>query len=551
MNKVIEHSVLQEATAALAACSEYVAAVRSSVKDLVSEGDKIAAALIEKEQRAVHGYAWAETTFEAMRALIAWATDLHAHGDLGEIEVLAVKIGFGEYISQLTGGMPMGQNEIVRPVDFGCANDAAKLAENAAVRHFLEHGNTASNRKALAGYFISGRQLNDSFGDEMLDAIQAQYRRFTEEKLIPNAHQWHLNNDLVPDEVVDEMAMLGTFGVCIPETYGGLGLGKLVMCIVTEELSRGWIGAGSLGTRSEIAGELILTGGLDSQKEYWLPKIASGEILPTAVFTEPDVGSDLGSLKTRATKSADGWNLSGAKTWITHAARSDVMTLLARTDVDVPGYAGLSMFLVPKPRGTDEKLFPVDGLTGTEIEVLGYRGMREYELAFDNFAVKEDALLGGECGHGFKQLMETFEGARIQTAARAVGIARRSFELGLQYALDRKQFRKPIAEFPRVSDKLVMMAVDCLMSRVLTYFAAREKDKGRRCDIEAGMAKLFAARAAWSNADAALQIHGGNGYALEYEISRILCDARILNIFEGAAEIQAQVVARGKLSERN
>jgi (2S)-methylsuccinyl-CoA dehydrogenase len=344
---------------------------------------------------------------------------------------------------------------------------------------------------------------------------------------------------------------LGTFGVCIAEEYGGLGLGKLVMCVVTEELSRGWIGTGSLGTRSEIAGELIMQGGTDAQKAHWLPKIASGEILPTAVFTEPDTGSDMASLGTRAVRTNDGWQISGAKTWITHAARTDLMTLMARTLPDVNGYGGLSMLLVPKARGTDANPFPTDGMTGSEIEVLGYRGMREYALQFDGLHAPGDALLGGEEGHGFKQLMRTFEGARIQTAARAVGVARRAFELGLSYALDRKQFGKPLIAFPRVGDKLAMMITDMVLARELTYFAARAKDSGKRCDIEAGMAKLLAARTAWANADASLQIHGGNGYALEYEISRVLCDARILNIFEGAAEIQAQVIARGSLQDRN
>jgi (2S)-methylsuccinyl-CoA dehydrogenase len=232
------------------------------------------------------------------------------------------------------------------------------------------------------------------------------------------------------------------------------------------------------------------------------------------------------------------------------------MTLMARTlyqkdGAEVAGYAGLSMLLVPKPRGTAEEPFPAPGMSGSEIEVLGYRGMREYALQFDAMAAPADALLGGEEGHGFKQLMRTFEGARIQTAARAVGVARRALELGLSYATTRKQFGQPIIAFPRVSDKIAMMAVDMVMARELTYAAARTKDSGKRCDIEAGMAKLLAARCAWANADASLQIHGGNGYALEYEISRILCDARILNIFEGAAEIQAQVIAKGRLSERN
>jgi (2S)-methylsuccinyl-CoA dehydrogenase len=295
-----------------------------------------------------------------------------------------------------------------------------------------------------------------------------------------------------------------------------------------------------------------MLGGTEAQKADWLPRIAIGEVLPTAVFTEPDVGSDLGSLQTRARRADNGeWVIDGAKTWITHASRSDLMTLLARTVPDAKGYAGLSMLLVPKPRGVEADLFPAGGMSGSEIEVLGYRGMREYTLQFDGMRAPADALLGGEEGKGFKQLMRTFEGARIQTAARAVGVARRALELGLDYALNRKQFGRAIVAFPRVADKLAASLVDLVSARELTYAAARAKDLGKRCDIEAGMAKLLAARAAWSNADASLQIHGGNGYALEYEISRVLCDARILNIFEGAAEIQAQVIARGLIERRN
>ncbi|MFV0299633.1 MAG: acyl-CoA dehydrogenase family protein, partial [Paracoccus sp. (in: a-proteobacteria)] len=325
----------------------------------------------------------------------------------------------------------------------------------------------------------------------------------------------------------------------------GLGLGKLAMCVVTEELSRVWIAAGSLGTRSEIAGELISLAGTDEQKQYWLPKLASGEVLPTAVFTEPNTGSDLGSVRTRAAREADGsWRINGAKTWITHAARSDLMTVLARSG-SKEGYSGLSMYLAPKQRGTDSDPFPTPGMKGGEIPVLGYRGMKEYDIAFEDFAVPEDGLLGGEEGQGFKQLMQTFEGARIQTAARAVGVAWRAFDLALAYAIDREQFGQPIIGFPRIADKLAMMLAEIVMVRELTYFSAREKDKGRRCDIEAGMAKLLAARVAFANADVGLQIHGGNGYAQEYEISRVFCDARILNIFEGAAEIQAQVIGRG------
>jgi (2S)-methylsuccinyl-CoA dehydrogenase len=533
--------------AALNAAQDYAAAALKAVRGLVSVDGKISAERINHHQRAVHGYAWIASSVQALAALAEWADVLAARGAYGPGERLVCEIAYGEGIAQLLGGIPMGQNEIVRPADLGIADAAQILAATKS----MENGNTAINRAALVRYIRDGGGIDDSLGDATLDSIRDQYRRFTDAEILPHSHGWHLANALIPDDTIAQMAALGTFGICIPEAYGGLGLGKLVMCVVTEELSRGWIGAGSLGTRSEIAGELIMLGGTDAQKTQWLPKIASGEILPTAVFTEPDTGSDMASLSARAVRVENGWAISGAKTWITHASRSDMMTMLVRTLPDVEGHAGLSMLLVPKTRGTETAPFPDDGMSGSEIMVLGYRGMREYTLQFDDMTAPENALLGGEEGQGFKQLMRTFEGARIQTAARAVGVARRAFDLGYDYALSRKQFGKALIEFPRVADKLAMMLVDMITARELTYFAAREKDKGRRCDIEAGMAKLIAARTAWSNADASLQIHGGNGYALEYEISRILCDARILNIFEGAAEIQAQVIARGKLQDRD
>ena len=387
--------------------------------------------------------------------------------------------------------------------------------------------------------------------DETLESIREEMRRFADNEVIGNAQGWHRTNSYIPMEVIAQMSDLGVFGLTIPEDFGGMGLGKESMCVVSEELSRGYIGVGSLGTRSEIAAELILGGGTAEQKAKWLPKLASGEVLPTAVFTEPNTGSDLASLKTRAVREGNVYKVYGNKTWITHPVRADLMTLLVRTNPKEPGHRGLSMLLAEKPRGTDADPFPVKGMTGTEIEVLGYRGMKEYEIAFDGFEVKAENLLGGVEGLGFKQLMQTFESARIQTAARAIGVAQAAMEQAIGYAKSRIQFGRPIAEFPRVADKIVMMAVEIMIARQLTYHAAREKDSGRRCDLEAGMAKLYGARVAWANADNALQIHGGNGFALEFPVSRILCDARILNIFEGAAEIQAQVIARRLLDGTN
>ena len=495
-------------------------------------------------QRATHGLAWLATTVEALRRMALWADMLRERDAFGAVERDVLAVAFGEYLDQIAGGLPMSQGELLRPRDMGVDADALGTRAAATLR---AGGNTAERRARIAAALRDGSgaaTLEASELDDEMEMIRDQFRRWTQDRVAPHAHGWHLADDLIPMEIVAEMAEMGVFGLTIPEEHGGLGLPKAAMCVVSEELSRGYIGVGSLGTRSEIAAELILCGGTDAQKAHWLPLLASGEVLPTAVFTEPDTGSDLGSLRTRAVQAEDGWTITGAKTWITHASRTSLMTVLARTDPDSRDHRGLSMFLAEKTPGTDEIPFPDDGLSGGEIEVLGYRGMKEYTLSFDGYGVAADALLGGAEGRGFKQLMQTFESARIQTAARAVGVAQAALDAALRYATERKQFGKPLADFPRVADKLAMMAVEIAVARRLTYFSAHEKDSGRRCDLEAGMAKLLAARIAWACADNAVQIHGGNGFALEYEVSRILCDARILNIFEGAAEIQAEVIAR-------
>ncbi|MWP40026.1 acyl-CoA dehydrogenase [Rhodobacter sphaeroides] len=516
---------------------------RSALKERVTTDGKVSSKALEEEQFAAHALSWLATYVESLRQMRAWAGRLETEGRFGEMEALILQIAFGEYLAQIRGGIPMSQNETARVQDIGI--ELGHPGE--AVRRLIQAGNTPAARARLVALMRDnhGRATFGASGlDEELEMIRDQFRRFADERVAPHAHGWHMRDELIPMEIVEALAEMGVFGLTIPEEFGGFGLSKASMVVVSEELSRGYIGVGSLGTRSEIAAELILCGGTDAQKAAWLPKLASGEILPTAVFTEPNTGSDLGSLRTRAVKDGDEWVVHGNKTWITHAARTHVMTLLARTDPETSDYRGLSMFLAEKVPGTDADPFPTPGMTGGEIEVLGYRGMKEYEIGFDGFRVKGENLLGGVEGQGFKQLMQTFESARIQTAARAIGVAQNALEVGMQYAEERKQFGKALIEFPRVAGKLAMMAVEIMVARQLTYHSAWEKDHGQRCDLEAGMAKLLGARVAWAAADNALQIHGGNGFALEYQISRILCDARILNIFEGAAEIQAQVIAR-------
>jgi (2S)-methylsuccinyl-CoA dehydrogenase len=544
---VILPDLLSHTGAALAPVEKLFDKAKDRVRARVTEGGKVSGALIEAEQTAAHGLAWLATYVESLRQMQKWAEHLTSEGKFGEVEQLIQQIAFGEYLSQIAGGIQMNQGEVVRLQDLGLSADDARGLSDPAVMALIQGGNTQAARTRLVE-LMQEQAANITVGasglEDELEMIREQFRRFAIEKVEPFAHEWHLKDELIPMEIITELAEMGVFGLTIPEQYGGFGLSKASMAVVSEELSRGYIGVGSLGTRSEIAAELILCGGTEEQKQKWLPGLASAEILPTAVFTEPNTGSDLGSLRTRAVKDGDDYRITGNKTWITHAARTHVMTLLARTDPASTDHRGLSMFLAEKTPGTDEAPFPTPGMTGGEIEVLGYRGMKEYELGFDNFHVKGENLLGGEEGKGFKQLMQTFESARIQTAARAVGVAQAALDVSMQYAIDRKQFGKALISFPRVSGKLAMMAVEIMVARQLTYFSAFEKDNDRRCDLEAGMAKLLGARVAWAAADNGLQIHGGNGFALEYKISRILCDARILNIFEGAAEIQAQVIAR-------
>ena len=471
-----DSELIQTLEEAAGAVEGLFADARRAVAEQVVRDGKANARALDREQRATHGLAWLATYTEALRQLAAYARRLSAADNFGEVEELLVRIGAGEYLAQIVGGIPMSQGEIVRLSDLGLAPAAVAARLNPAVEHLITYGNTAQRRARLAE--LMREQHDATVGatglDDTLDAIRDEMRKFADGQVVPFAQKWHLKNQYIPLEIIGQMSELGVFSLTIPEDYGGMGLGKESMCVVSEELSRGYIGVGSLGTRSEIAAELILGSGTEEQKRKWLPKIASGEVLPTAVFTEPNTGSDLASLKTRAVRDGHIYKVHGNKTWITHPVRADLMTLLVRTNPAEKGYRGLSMLLAEKPRGTDERPFPAPGMSGTEIEVLGYRGMKEYEIAFDGFVVKAENLLGGVEGLGFKQLMATFESARIQTAARAVGVAQAALEQARAYASQRVQFGEPIGNFPRVADKIVMMAAEIVIARQLTYHAARQ-----------------------------------------------------------------------------
>ena len=497
----------------------------------------------EKNQHLVHGFAWIATYIEALRQINKWGIELTNKNKLNEFEQLILDISFIEYTRQILNGIPMSQTEFIKITDFESINknDELKISEN------FNFSNVSELKERLVKIAINNDNiitLENTGLETEYEQIREQFQKFNSLNVYNNANKWHLEDKLIPQKIIDDLATLGVFGLTIPEKYGGLGLNKLAMCVVSEELARGYIGVGSLATRTEIASELILNDGTDTQKDFWLPKISKGETIPAACFTEPDSGSDLGSITTKAIKDDGKFLISGNKTWITHASRSNLLIILARTNPDILlKHKGLSIFLVPKNQGKEDEFFPNKSISGTEIKVLGYRGMKEFELRLDNLEVEKISLLGENENSGFSQLMKTFESARIQTAARAVGVAQNALDLAISYASNRKQFNKSIINFERVYNKIAMMIIEIALGRQLTYFAAKNKDLGFRCDLEAGMAKLLCARIAWSCADNSLQIHGGNGYALEYDISRILCDARVLNIFEGSAEIQAQIIS--------
>lgn len=500
----------------------------------------------ERHQHVTHGLAWYATLAQAFDEAVSWMQATSDAGSLGASAHVAGLVVCGELLAECRGGIVMHQLESIRPHDFGLPSSAFAFFDRADVGRLIELAGAGETRDRLIQLLqqegagsLPGLE-SDGEALAMADAV----RRFGETEIIPHAHGWHVENRYIPDDVISGLAGLGVFGISLPVSFGGAGASKRAMCAVTEELSRAYIGAGSLGTRSEIAAELIMKSGTDGQRAHYLPRIASGAILPAAAFTEPEAGSDLGAVRCRAHRDGDSYVINGAKIWITHAARADLLTLLVRTDPDTPGYRGLSMLLIEKPRGSDADPFPAKGMSGSEIEVIGYRGMKEYEIAFENFRVPVSALLGSAEGQGFRQLMQTFETARIQTAARATGVARAAVDHALAYAGERRQFGKRLIEFPRVRDKITKAYAEVLASRLLTLSAARAKDEGKRCDLEAGMAKLYAARAAWAAADGAVQIFGGNGFAVASPVSRILCDARILSIFEGTAEIQAGIIAR-------
>lgn len=397
--------------------------------------------------------------------------------------------------------------------------------------------------------------------DTDFEMVQDTFRRFAEDKIRPAAEHIHRDNTDIPEAIISGLAELGTFGLSVPEAYGGFAAGGegeyLAMVVATEELARGSLGVGgSLITRPEILTRALVKGGTEEQKQQWLPKLASGEIMNAVAVTEPDFGSDVAGIKVTATPApgpdgADGYVINGVKTWCTFAARADVLMLLARTDPDrSKGHRGLSLFIVPKERGEGhgfELAQPGGGkMEGRAIDTIGYRGMHSYEVAFDGWWVPAANLIGGPEGEGrgFYLQMEGFENGRLQTAARAVGIMQAAYEAAVDYARERVVFGQPVGDYQLTQVKLVRMAVIIQAARQFAYQVGRLMAKGEGA-MEASMVKAFVCRAAEWVTREAMQIHGGMGYAEEFPVSRYFVDARVLSIFEGADETLAlKVIAR-------
>src|SRR5258706_11948655 len=347
-----------------------VAELQAAVAARVRPEGRLDRAALDAEQHVAHGLAWAAAYAETLRRTAAWARALDVEGRFGEAEALPAQLLAHEYLSQLAGGLPMNQGEMFRPADLGVS--AGRLAPLIA-RLQRAASQAAKSRIVQLLDQARGRPSLEASGlDETLEAVCDQFHAFAAEKIAPFAHGWHLRDELIPVELIEEMGALGVFGLTAPEAWGGSGFGKVAMCVVTEALSRGYIGAGSLGTRSEIAAELLLAHGTDDQKARFLPGIVSGAIIPTPVFTEPEAGSDLGSLRNRAVREGEVWRGAGAQTWVTHAARADLMTLLVRTDPASKDHRGLSMFFAEKPRGTAGEPFPAPGMSGGGIAGIGY-----------------------------------------------------------------------------------------------------------------------------------------------------------------------------------
>jgi (2S)-methylsuccinyl-CoA dehydrogenase len=523
-------SAAPDLAAAATAVDLATSVVGTGVRHLAAAGD------VETDQVVAYDLAHAAAAVENARAILDY-------GAKGEVEARIACAVVADTVHDVAGRLLGGEAE------WG----AERSAVDAALPFVRTH-RSPEYLAALCGQ-PGPRHLDADF-----EMVQDTFRRFADDKIRPVAEEIHRHNEDIPEAIIEGLAEIGTFGVSVPEEYGGFaasGEGEyLAMVVATEELSRGSLGVGgSLITRPEILARALIAGGTEEQKHDWLPRMASGEVMVAVAVTEPDFGSDVASLRTMATPDGDGWRINGVKTWCTFGARADVLMLLARTDPDrSKGHRGLSLFVVPKERGEGHgfELSQAEGgkMEGRPIDTIGYRGMHSYEVAFDGWYVPRENLIGGEAGQGrgFYLQMNGFENGRVQTAARAVGVMQAAYEAAFDYATERRVFGKPLLDYQLTRAKLARMAVVIQASRQFAYSVARLMAKGEGA-MEASMVKAYACQAAEWVTREAMQIHGGMGYAEEFPVSRYFVDARVLSIFEGADEILAlKVIARRLVS---
>lgn len=521
-----------------------VAGGLSYLKEACLVDGKVVPALLDDFQQPLFELATSKAEISAARSLLAYA-DVHG----GDLEQQLAELCAADAIASIRGRM------LRSPGDFGV--DPGSFNLGASTLTFVSDRLAASNLAAI-GEDLAGH--NGAVGERGLDEEKTMmaetFRQFAEKVVAPRAEAIHREDMIIPDDILDGLRELGCFGLSVPERFGGLlpddHEDSLGMIVVTEELSRASLGgAGSLITRPEIMARALMEGGTDAQKDYWLPRLAKGDPLCGIAITEPDYGSDVASMRMRATPLDDGWLLSGAKTWSTFAGKSGVLLVLARTDPDVSlGHRGLSLFIVEKSAfdgDAFEVVQPGGGkLSGKAIPTVGYRGMHSFQLFFDDFHVPATHVIGeGQgIGRGFYFTMRGFMGGRIQTAARACGVMQAAFEQAVSYANDRKVFGRPVAEYQLTRTKLARMGASLAASRQFTYSVGRLMDSGQG-QMEASLVKLYACKAAEWITREAMQIHGGMGYAEETAASRYWLDARVLSIFEGTEETLAlKVVGR-------
>jgi len=517
-------------SAAAAAVESASAVVNPAARHLAASGG------VDANQAVAYDLAHAASAVESARAMLDY-------GAKGDVEARLTCAFVADAVHDLTTKV------LAREDAWG-----TELSVLHGVLPFLREYRDPAFVASLAGD-EGPRHLDDDF-----ELVRDTFKRFAEDQIRPHAEHVHRTNADVPESILTGLGELGAFGLSIPEEYGGYASGGesdyLGMVVATEELSRGSLGiGGSLVTRPEILARALVGGGTEEQKHHWLPKLASGEVLAAVAVTEPDFGSDVAGLKVTATKVDGGWSINGMKTWCTFAARADVLMLLARTGDRDSGHRGLSMFIVPKPRGEGHGFsFTQDGggkMEGRAIDTIGYRGMHSYEVAFDGWVVPDDCQIGGEAGlgRGFYLQMEGFENGRLQTAARAVGVMQAAYEEARQYAADRVVFGHPIGDYQLTQVKLARMAVIIQAARQFSYVVSRLMAKGEGA-IEVAMLKAYVCKAAEWVTREAMQIHGGMGYAEEFPVSRYFVDARVLSIFEGADETLCLKIVARRLLER-